>query len=118
MFGYYYHLATANGLIHRGKQLNGADGDRPFVLSRAFFSGTQRVREPMNHAESVCSTHCSVLSVLSRQWQRFIDALSHATGTAVYVQQGLVELVVGDRQTPAVQNGCLHLATMPGCCHM
>lgn len=43
VFGYYYHLATADALIHRGEVLNGADGDRPFVLSRAFFSGTQRV---------------------------------------------------------------------------
>ncbi len=39
VFGYYYHLATADALIHRGEVLNGADGDRPFVLSRAFFSG-------------------------------------------------------------------------------
>jgi len=33
----YYHLATAEGLIHRGqnKELYGDHGDRPFVLSRA-----------------------------------------------------------------------------------
>ncbi len=30
-------------LEHRGKVTNGEDGDRPFVLSRAFFAGTQRV---------------------------------------------------------------------------
>lgn len=41
IFGYYYHLATAEGLIHRGnnKELYGDHGDRPFVLSRAFFAG-------------------------------------------------------------------------------
>lgn len=41
MFGYYYHLATAEGLIHRGTNVSvyGEHGDRPFVLSRAFFSG-------------------------------------------------------------------------------
>jgi hypothetical protein len=41
VFGYYYHLATAEGLLHRGTdvQLFGEHGDRPFVLSRAFFSG-------------------------------------------------------------------------------
>lgn len=45
IFGYYYHLATAEGLIHRGqdKELFGEHGDRPFVLSRAFYAGTQRV---------------------------------------------------------------------------
>ncbi|KAK1317423.1 putative alpha-xylosidase 2 [Acorus calamus] len=36
-YGYYFHMATANGLLKRG------DGkDRPFVLSRAIFAGTQR----------------------------------------------------------------------------
>ncbi|KAI4343476.1 hypothetical protein L6164_010819 [Bauhinia variegata] len=36
-YGYYFHMATADGLIKRG------DGkDRPFVLSRAFFAGSQR----------------------------------------------------------------------------
>ena len=30
------------GLVERGKTLYGSDGDRPFVLSRAFFAGTQR----------------------------------------------------------------------------
>lgn len=41
IFGYYYHLATAEGLIHRGqdKDLYGEHGDRPFVLSRAFYAG-------------------------------------------------------------------------------
>eukprot|EP00879_Flechtneria_rotunda_P012458 GHRR01013010.1.p1 GENE.GHRR01013010.1~~GHRR01013010.1.p1 ORF type:complete len:687 (+),score=194.43 GHRR01013010.1:1218-3278(+) len=45
IFGYYYHLATAEGLLNRGKltDLYGKDGDRPFVLSRSFFAGTQRV---------------------------------------------------------------------------
>lgn len=54
-FGYYYHLATADGLALRGDEKRGEegegggnastkkDGDRPFVLSRAFFFGTQRV---------------------------------------------------------------------------
>jgi alpha 1,3-glucosidase len=56
-FGYYYHLATADGLALRGDEKQNAaavegaagegqnhpDGDRPFVLSRAFFFGTQRV---------------------------------------------------------------------------
>ncbi|KAJ8618783.1 hypothetical protein MRB53_014969 [Persea americana] len=36
-YGYYFHMSTSNGLLKRG------DGkDRPFVLSRAFFAGTQR----------------------------------------------------------------------------
>ncbi|KAK3012708.1 hypothetical protein RJ639_008983 [Escallonia herrerae] len=36
-YGYYFHMATADGLAKR------ADGkDRPFVLSRAFFPGSQR----------------------------------------------------------------------------
>ncbi|XP_071696855.1 probable glucan 1,3-alpha-glucosidase [Rutidosis leptorrhynchoides] len=36
-YGYYFHMATSDGLLKRegGK-------DRPFVLSRAFFPGTQR----------------------------------------------------------------------------
>eukprot|EP00854_Cymbomonas_tetramitiformis_P009889 gene9889-11712_t len=38
LYGYYVHMATADGLRQRGT------GDqRPFVLSRAFFAGTQRV---------------------------------------------------------------------------
>lgn len=36
-YGYYFHMATSDGLVKRG------DGnDRPFVLSRAFFAGSQR----------------------------------------------------------------------------
>ncbi|GAV59594.1 Glyco_hydro_31 domain-containing protein/Gal_mutarotas_2 domain-containing protein [Cephalotus follicularis] len=36
-YGYYFHMGTANGLLKRG------DGkDRPFVLSRAMFAGSQR----------------------------------------------------------------------------
>ncbi|KAJ4838179.1 putative glucan 1,3-alpha-glucosidase [Turnera subulata] len=36
-YGYYFHMATADGLLKRG---NG--NERPFVLSRAFFAGSQR----------------------------------------------------------------------------
>ncbi|KAF8377060.1 hypothetical protein HHK36_030433 [Tetracentron sinense] len=36
-YGYYFHMASADGLLRRG------DGkDRPFVLSRAIFPGSQR----------------------------------------------------------------------------
>ncbi|KAK9816687.1 hypothetical protein WJX72_003707 [[Myrmecia] bisecta] len=42
LYGLLYHAATANGLKERGKTSFGSDGDRPFVLSRAFFAGTQR----------------------------------------------------------------------------
>ena len=41
VYGTMYHEATAQGLIRRGAAVHGADGDRPFVLSRAFFAGTQ-----------------------------------------------------------------------------
>ncbi|KAJ7295993.1 hypothetical protein O6H91_Y150800 [Diphasiastrum complanatum] len=37
-YGYYFHMASAEGLLRRGDA-----NDRPFVLSRAFFAGTQRV---------------------------------------------------------------------------
>jgi alpha 1,3-glucosidase len=43
VYGYFYHMGTAEGLKRRGFQEWGTDGDRPFVLSRAFFSGTQRI---------------------------------------------------------------------------
>lgn len=43
VYGYFYHMATADGLRKRGFEEWGADGDRPFVLSRAFFAGTQRI---------------------------------------------------------------------------
>lgn len=36
------HMATAQGLVERGKSVFGSDGDRPFVLSRSFFAGSQR----------------------------------------------------------------------------
>ena len=38
------HQASARGLAERGALEHGEDGDRPFVLSRAFFAGTQTVR--------------------------------------------------------------------------
>lgn len=38
LYGFYYHWATAEGLRLRSENQN----DRPFVLSRAFFAGTQR----------------------------------------------------------------------------
>lgn len=38
VYGYYMHMATAQGLISRNEGAN----ERPFVLSRAFFAGTQR----------------------------------------------------------------------------
>ena len=43
IYGYLYHKATADGLIYRGEKSASKPSDRPFVLSRAFFSGTQRV---------------------------------------------------------------------------
>ncbi|XP_004502983.1 probable glucan 1,3-alpha-glucosidase [Cicer arietinum] len=36
-YGYYFHMATAEGLLKRGE-----GKDRPFVLSRALFAGSQR----------------------------------------------------------------------------
>ncbi|KAL2347195.1 hypothetical protein Fmac_001195 [Flemingia macrophylla] len=36
-YGYYFHMATADGLLKRGE-----GKDRPFVLSRALFAGSQR----------------------------------------------------------------------------
>ena len=43
LYGYFYHLSTYEGLLRRGKHVYGSDGDRPFVLSRAYFAGSQRV---------------------------------------------------------------------------
>ena len=37
IYGLYVHMATADGLIQRSGGI-----ERPFVLSRAFFSGSQR----------------------------------------------------------------------------
>lgn len=37
-YGYYYHMATADGLL-----LRNGNTDRPFVLSRAVYAGTQKV---------------------------------------------------------------------------
>jgi len=42
-YGMFYHKATADGLKLRGDHIYGADSDRPFVLSRAFFAGTQTI---------------------------------------------------------------------------
>lgn len=36
-YGYYFHMATSDGLVMRGE-----GKDRPFVLSRAIFPGSQR----------------------------------------------------------------------------
>eukprot|EP00210_Caulerpa_lentillifera_P000550 g531.t1 len=43
VYGFYYHMATNKGLMLRGLQNFGSDGDRPFVLSRAYFAGSQRL---------------------------------------------------------------------------
>lgn len=43
LYGLYYHQATAEGLQRRGQAVHGPMGDRPFVLSRAFFAGSQRI---------------------------------------------------------------------------
>lgn len=43
IYGFYYHMATNEGLVLRGLQNFGSDGDRPFVLSRAYFAGSQRL---------------------------------------------------------------------------
>lgn len=43
LYGKLYHEATARGLEERGALERGKDGDRAFVLSRAFFAGTQTV---------------------------------------------------------------------------
>lgn len=37
-YGYFFHMGSADGLLKRG-----GGNDRPFVLSRAFFAGSQRV---------------------------------------------------------------------------
>jgi hypothetical protein len=41
LVGIHIRQATADGLKLRGDEVHGPDGDRPFVLSRAFFAGTQ-----------------------------------------------------------------------------
>ena len=43
LFGKLYHEATAAGLVGRGARDRAPDGDRAFVLSRAFYAGTQTV---------------------------------------------------------------------------
>ena len=45
IFGYFYHMASADGHLKRGysPEFDSPDGDRPFVLSRAFFAGSQRI---------------------------------------------------------------------------
>eukprot|EP00208_Stichococcus_sp_RCC1054_P007303 CAMPEP_0206145352 /NCGR_PEP_ID=MMETSP1473-20131121/27104_1 /ASSEMBLY_ACC=CAM_ASM_001109 /TAXON_ID=1461547 /ORGANISM="Stichococcus sp, Strain RCC1054" /LENGTH=887 /DNA_ID=CAMNT_0053541521 /DNA_START=68 /DNA_END=2731 /DNA_ORIENTATION=- len=43
VFGKLYHEATAAGLVARGAKEYAPHGDRAFVLSRAFFAGTQTV---------------------------------------------------------------------------
>lgn len=42
-YGYYYHLATRDGLVRRSATSQPKRPERPFVLSRAFFAGTQKV---------------------------------------------------------------------------
>jgi alpha 1,3-glucosidase len=37
VYGMFMHMATAQGLVRRNK----GENQRPFVLSRAFFAGTQ-----------------------------------------------------------------------------
>lgn len=46
IYGFYQHMATNQGQIDRS-----GGRERPFVLSRAFFAGTQR------HGKSLFTTH-------------------------------------------------------------
>lgn len=41
--GALFHAATWQGLEERGRASYGSDGDRPFILSRSAFAGTQRL---------------------------------------------------------------------------
>ncbi len=45
VFGFFYHMASSDGQFKRGysEEFGSPDGDRPFVLSRAFFAGSQRI---------------------------------------------------------------------------
>lgn len=45
VFGFFYHMASSDGQFKRGfsNEFGSPDGDRPFVLSRAFFAGSQRI---------------------------------------------------------------------------
>lgn len=54
-YGYYFHMATADGLILRGDKK-----DRPFVLSRAFFPGSQRYGAVWNGDNSAEWDHLRV----------------------------------------------------------
>ena len=42
LHGLLFHRATALGLRERGASLYPGEGDRPFVLTRAFYAGSQR----------------------------------------------------------------------------
>ena len=42
LHGLLFHRATALGLQERGASLYPGEGDRPFVLTRAFYAGSQR----------------------------------------------------------------------------
>lgn len=44
VYGLHYHQATADGLALRGRSINPESGDRPFVLSRAFYAGVAQPR--------------------------------------------------------------------------
>lgn len=54
-YGYYFHMATADGLILRGDKKY-----RPFVLSRAFFPGSQRYGAVWNGDNSAEWDHLRV----------------------------------------------------------
>ena len=41
--GALFHAATWQGLEERGRDSYGSDGDRPFILTRSAFAGTQRL---------------------------------------------------------------------------
>lgn len=60
LFGKLYHEATADGLVARGAEdKEKPHGDRSFVLSRAFFAGTQTVR--LNNGFGLASFFCPSL---------------------------------------------------------
>lgn len=98
LYGLYYHAATAEGLAQRGRALYGVDGDRPFVLSRAFFAGTQRVGAIWTGALAACSFNVNLNAYMCTLVGHDLTRLHvqidlHARCSSTLMTRGLVEQI-------------------------
>ncbi|PWA50467.1 glycosyl hydrolases family 31 protein [Artemisia annua] len=87
-YGYYFHMATSDGLLKRG-----GVNDKPFVLSRAFFPRTQRLQLMMAAFEIEYHEGLTVADVeASSHVNKLLSAIfPHVNAIIANIQQAFLQ---------------------------